>query len=85
MSQVYRDHFAEIVLDFGVLGEQNVDVRYDWHDANPSSDRDLAPEPAGVVLKDVLLFVDGQQVSVFHWLTPARTQMICDLIGEQWK
>lgn len=85
MSKIYSNHCTEISLDFGVIGEQYVDCIYDWHDANPSRDPFQPPEPAGCVLKDVLLFIDGHEVSILHWLTPARTDMICDLIREQWQ
>jgi hypothetical protein len=74
-----------MALDFGVIGEQYVDVIYDWHEPNPSNDPFQVPEKGGVVLKDVLLFIDGRQASVKHWLTPARLDMICDLVSEQWR
>lgn len=84
MSQIYRNHCTEISLDFGVIGEQYVDVFYDWHAPNPSNDPMQVPENGGVVIKDVLLFINGQQASVRHWLSPTRLEMICDIINEQW-
>lgn len=85
MSQIYQNHCTEIALDFGVIGEQYVDVIYDWHEPNPSSDPMQPPEHGGVVIKSVMLFIDGREADVLHWLSAARYQMICDLVSEQWK
>jgi len=85
MAKIYSDHCTEIALDFGVIGEQYVDIIYDWHEPNPSADPFQPPERGGAVIKDVLLFIDGREASVLHWITPTRMDMIVDLINEQWR
>ena len=85
MSRVYRDHCTEIALDFGCIGERYVDVFYDWHEANPSNDPDQPPEKSGAVIKDVRVFLDGAEISITHWLSPARMQMLADLVREKWE
>ena len=84
MSKIYKNHVAEVALDFGVIGDQYVDVFYDWICENPSSDPMQPPEKEGPVIKDVMLFVDGQEVSIFHWLSPRRIDDLADLIRERW-
>lgn len=84
MAQIYSNHCTEVALDFGVIGDQYVDVIYDWHEANPSNDPYQVPEPAYPEIKDVLLFVDGHEVSVLHWLSPSRLEMLQDLVREKW-
>lgn len=84
MAQVYYDHCTEIALDFGVIGEQYVDIIYNWHEQNPSSDPLQVPEPSYAEIKNVLIFIDGRELSIMHWLSPARLEMIEDIIREQW-
>ena len=85
MAKVYSNHCTEIALDFGVIGEQYVDIIYDWFEPNPSNDPMQVPENGGAVIKDVLLFIDGREASVIHWLSPSRLEQICDWVAEQWR
>jgi len=85
MSKIYYDHCTEIALDFGVIGEQYVDVIYDWHEPNPSNDPFQVPEPGGAVIKDVLIFIDGREVSVLHWLSPSRIDEVATIVREHWE
>lgn len=85
MSEIFCNHCTEVTLDFGVIGEQCVDVFYDWHEANPSNDPLQVPEPAYPEIHDVLLFIDGQEVSIMHWLSFARLEVIEELIREKWE
>jgi hypothetical protein len=85
MSKIYYNHTTEVALDFGVIGDQYVDVIYDWHEPNPSNDPYQVPERGGVVVKDVLLFIDGKESSVMHWLSPSRIDEISQTIRERWE
>lgn len=84
MSHIYRDHCSEIALDFGVIGDQYVDIIYDWHEANPSNDPMQVPEPSYPDIKDVLLFIDGREASIKHWIAPSQMTIIEEIIREQW-
>ena len=84
MAKVYQDHCTEISMDFGIIGEQYIDIIYDWHEANPTSDPMQVPEPAYPVIKNVLLFIDGREASIIHWLSPKRLEEIEDIVREQW-
>ena len=85
MAKTYRNHVTEVVLDFGCLGEQHADVIYDWMEANPSSDPYLAPENEGSIIKDVLWFVDGHEISIMSRLSPRELDIVADQIWEQWQ
>jgi hypothetical protein len=84
MAKIYRDHVTEAVLDFGCIGERYVDVFYDWHEPSPSNDSFMAPENGGVVIKDVRVFLDGNEISVFHWLPEIEISHLADQVSEQW-
>lgn len=84
MSKIYSNHVTEISLDFGIIGEQYVDVIYDWHEPNPNNDPMQPPEHGGAVIKDILLFIDGHEVSVLHWLSPSRIDDVAQAVREQW-
>ena len=85
MAKTYRNHVTEVVLDFGCLGEQHVDVIYDWMEANPSNDRDQPPEDGGAIIKDVLWFVDGHEISIMSRLSHRELDIVADQIWEQWQ
>lgn len=85
MAKTYKNHCSEVVVDMGCLGEQHVDVIYDWLEANPSSDRDQPPEEGGSIIKDVLWFVDGHEISIMSRLSPRELDLVADQILEQWQ
>lgn len=84
MSKFFQDHYAELVMDFGCIGEQSVDVKYDWHLGLASSDPNVPSEPEGPVIKDVTLWIDGNDASVFNWLSEKQLGLIADQIRERW-
>jgi hypothetical protein len=81
----YKNHCSEIVLDFGCLGEQYVDVIYDWLPNNPSNDPYQVPENEGAIIKDVLWFVDGHEISIKSRLSEREMDIVADRIWEQWQ
>lgn len=81
---IYRDHIHECALDFGVIGEQYVDVVYDWHERSPG-DSATPDAPAYADISDVLLFIDGSKVSVKHWLTSMAFDRLEEQIAEFWQ
>ena len=85
MAKTYRNHVTEVVLDFGCLGEQYVDVIYDWMEANPSNDPYLAPENEGAIIKDVLWFIDGHELSIMSRLSPRELDIVADKVWDSWQ
>ena len=85
MAKTYRNHVTEVVLDFGCLGEQYVDVIYDWMEANPSNDPYLAPENEGAIIKDVLWFIDGHELSIMSRLSPRELDNVADQVWDRWQ
>lgn len=85
MGKIYKDHHFDYTMDFGVIGERCVEFLYDWHEPNPSNDPFLAPENGGVVINDALLFIDGREVSVLHWLSPSTLDKVISIIHESWQ
>ncbi len=85
MATTYKNHVTEIALDFGCLGEQFVDVVYDWLELNPSNDPFNPPEDGGSIIKDVLWFVDGHEISIMTRLSARELDIVADLIWEQWQ
>jgi hypothetical protein len=85
MAKTYRNHVTEVVLDFGCLGENYCDVVYDWMEANPSNDPFQPPEEGGAIIKDVLWFVNGVEVSIMSRLSPDELDKVADQIWEQWQ
>ncbi len=85
MAKTYKNHVTEVVLPFGCLGEQYVDVVYDWLEPNPSNDRDQPPEEGGSIIKDVLWFVDGHEISIMSRLSPRELDIVADQIWDTWQ
>jgi len=85
MAKTYKNHVTEVALDFGCLGEQYCDVVYDWMEANPSNDRDQPPEDGGAIIKDVLWFVDGHEISIMTRLSPRELDIVADQIWDTWQ
>lgn len=85
MSKVYSVHCTEACLDFGDIGTRYVDVFYDWHEPNPSNDPFQPPENGGPVITDVVVFLDGTELSILHWLTPSRVEELADEVREKWQ
>ena len=85
MAKTYKNHVTEVVLPFGCLGEQYCDVVYDWMEANPSNAFDQPPEDGGAIIKDVLWFVDGHEISIMTRLSPQELDYVADQIWEHWQ
>lgn len=85
MAKTYKNHVSEICLDFGCLGEQYCDVVYDWMESNPSNDPYQPPEDGGAIIKDVLWFVDGHEISIMTRLSPRELDIVADQIWEHWQ
>ncbi len=85
MAKTYKNHVTEVALDFGCLGEQYVDVVYDWMEANPSNDPFNPPEEGGSIIKDVLWFVDGHEISIMSRLSPRELDIVADQIWDTWQ
>ena len=83
--KTYRNHVTEVVVDMGCLGEQHVDCVYDWLEPNPSNDPMQPPEDGGAIIKDILWFVDGHEISIMSRLSPRELDLIADQIWEQWQ
>lgn len=83
--KTYKNHITEVVVDMGCLGEVYVDCVYDWLEPNPSSDPDQPPEDGGSIIKDVLWFVDGHELSIMSRLSVKELDYIADQIWEQWQ
>ena len=63
-----KDHIYETVLDLGVLGEQKVEVFYDWCTCRVSADRFEAPEEDGAIVVAVMVWLDGKEVNLYDYL-----------------
>lgn len=74
-----KDHIYNTVLDLGVIGEQKVEVFYDWTPPNPSKDPFQVPENGGATIVAVILWIDGKEVDVYDYL---NDDLIADLEHE---
>ena len=83
--KTYKNHVTEVVVDMGCIGEQYVDVIYDWLEPNPSNDPFNPPEDGGSIIKDVLWFVDGHEISIFNRMSAKELDYVADKIWEQWR
>ena len=85
MAKTYKNHVTEVVLNMGCLGEQYCDCVYDWIEANPSNDPFNPPEDGGAIIRNVLWFVDGQEISIMTRLSPNELDKVADQIWEKWQ
>lgn len=83
--KTYKNHVTEVVVDMGCLGEQYVDVIYDWLEPNPSNDPFNPPEDGGAIIKDVLWFVDGHEISIMSRLSARELDIVADQIWDTWQ
>ena len=83
--KTYKNHVTEVTLDFGCLGEQFVDVIYDWLEPNPSNDPFNPPEDGGAIIKDVLWFVDGHEISIMSRLSARELDIVADQVWDTWQ
>ena len=67
------------------VNTQFVDVIYDWLEPNPSNDRDQPPEDGGAIIKDVLWFVDGHEISIMTRLSPRELDIVADQVWDTWQ
>lgn len=74
-----REHIYTTYLDFGVIGEQEVEVFYDYFAGLGSNDQYLPPEPEYAEVTDVCVFLDGKQLSILSLL---NSSLIEDLAYE---
>ena len=63
-----KDHIYETHLDLGVLGEQKVEVFYDWCNCRVSNDEFERPEPDGAIVVAVNCWLGGKEINVFDYL-----------------
>ena len=73
-----KDHIYETYIDLGVLGEQKVEVFYDWCNCIVGGEFD-APQPDGAIVTSVIAWLDGKEVNVFDYL---NSDLIEDLAYE---
>ena len=59
-----KDHIYNTLLDFGVLGEVEVEVFYDWYQGRPTLDRDEAPDTSGATVTAVYVCIDGTNIEI---------------------
>ena len=85
MVKTYKNHCSEVVVDMGCIGEQHVDVIYDWHEPNPCNDPFEPPEDGGSIVKDVLWFIGGHEISIMSRLSHRELDLVADQIWEQWQ
>ena len=85
MSKTYSNHTTQIYVDLGIIGEWYADVIYDWHEANPSNDPLQVPEPAYADVTDVRVFLDGKDISIFHFMNAEKIDELSGLVAEQWQ
>ena len=83
--KTYKNHVTEVVVDMGCLGEQYVDVIYDWLEPNPSNDPFNPPEDGGAIIKDVLWFVDGHEISIMSRLSARELDIVADQVWDTWQ
>lgn len=69
-----NEHVYETTLDLGVIGEQKVEVFYEWCDCRVSNDQFRAPEPDGAIVIAVLVFIDGKEIDITEMLNPNLLQ-----------
>ena len=62
-----KDHIYETYLDLGVLGEQKVEVFYDWCNCVVGGEFD-APQPDGAIVTSVIAWLDGKEVDLYQYL-----------------
>lgn len=74
-----KDHIYETVLDLGVIGEQQIEVFYDWIVGRKSNDPFQVPEGTGAVVVAVIWFVDGKEINLYDML---NKDLIADLEHE---
>lgn len=63
-----KDHIYNTVLDLGALGEQQVEVFYDWSEPRKSNDPFEAPDNGGATVVAVLVWLDGKEVNLYDYL-----------------
>ena len=83
--KTYKNHVTEVVVDMGCLGEQHVDVIYDWLEPNFSNDPFNPPEDGGAIIKDVLWFVDGHEISIMSRLSARELDIVADQVWDTWQ
>ena len=83
--KTYKNHVTEVVVDMGCLGEQHVDVIYDWLEPNSSNDPFNPPEDGGAIIKDVLWFVDGHEISIMSRLSARELDIVADQVWDTWQ
>ena len=83
--KTYKNHVTEVVVDMGCLGEQHVDVIYDWLEPNPSNDPFNSPEDGGAIIKDVLWFVDGHEISIMSRLSARELDIVAGQVWDTWQ
>ena len=62
-----KDHIYETYIDLGVLGEQKVEVFYDWCNCIVGGEFD-APQPDGAIVTAVIAWLDGKEVDLYQYL-----------------
>lgn len=62
------EHIYETALDLGVIGEQKVEVFYEWCNCIVSNDKFQVPEPDGAIVIAVIAWIDGKEVNLFDYL-----------------
>ena len=74
-----KDHIYNTILDLGSMGEQPVEVFYDWQPARPFNDPFQVPENGGASVVAVILWFGGKEVDVYDYL---NDDLIADLEHE---
>ena len=74
-----KNHIYETYLDLGVLGEQKVEVFYDWFKGCTTFNRDEPPSPSYAEVTGVCLFIDGKEIEVSDLL---NKDLLADLAYE---
>ena len=63
-----KDHIYNTILDLGSMGEQPVEVFYDWHQGRPSNDQYEVPDNGGATVVAVIAWIDGKEVDLYQYL-----------------
>ena len=71
-----KDHIYNAMRDLGAIGEQKVEVFYDWSEPRKSNDPFEVPDNGGAIVVAVLVFLDGKEVNLYDYL---NDNMIQDL------